>query len=64
MMGKKNRESGGVLTRLGTIGELMRFMWMRKLWWMIPMILVLVIFAALLIFAQGSAIAPFIYTLF
>jgi len=39
-------------------------MWIRKLWWMIPMILILVMFAALLIFAQGSAIAPFIYTLF
>jgi hypothetical protein len=64
MTDKKIQKSGGILTRLGTIGELMRFMWMRKLWWMIPMILVLVIFAALLIFAQGSAIAPFIYTLF
>ena len=61
---KKNRKSGGFLTRLGTIGELLHFMWKRKLWWMIPMVLVLVIFSALLIFAQGSAIAPFIYTLF
>jgi len=64
MTDRKKRKSGGFLTRLGTIGELLRFMWLRKLWWMIPMILILVIFAALLIFAQGSAIAPFIYTLF
>ena len=64
MVSEKRRKSGGLLTRLGTIGELLRFMWARKLWWMIPMILVLVLFAALLIFAQGSAIAPFIYTLF
>jgi hypothetical protein len=64
MTDKKRRKSGGFLIRLGTIGELLRFMWARKLWWMIPMILVLVLFAALLIFAQGSAIAPFIYTLF
>ena len=64
MVSEKKRKSGGFLTRLGTIGELLRFMWMMKLWWMIPMILVLVLFAALLIFAQGSAIAPFIYTLF
>jgi len=64
MTDKKKRKSGGFPTQLGTIGELLRFMWMRKLWWMIPMILFLVLFAALLIFAQGSAIAPFIYTLF
>ena len=64
MTDKRKQKSGGFLTRLGTIGELLRFMWIRKLWWMIPMILVLVMFAALLIFAQGSAIAPFIYTLF
>ena len=64
MADKKGRKPGGFLTRLGTIGELIRFMWNRKLWWMIPMILLLVIFAALMIFAQGSAISPFIYTLF
>ena len=52
------------LTKMGIIGELLRFLWKRKLWWLIPMIVVLVLFAALLVFAQGSAIAPFIYTLF
>lgn len=55
---------GGILTRLGIIGELLTFLWQRKLWWLIPMILVVVLFGVLLIFAQGSAIAPFIYTLF
>ena len=53
-----------ITSRLGIIGELLTFLWRRKLWWLIPMILVLVLFAALLIFAQGSAVAPFIYTLF
>lgn len=52
-----------ILIRLGIVGELLRFLWRRKLWWMIPMILVLVLFTALLVFAQGSALAPFIYTL-
>ena len=52
------------LTRLGIIGELMHFLWRRKLWWLIPMIILLVLLVALLIFAQGSALAPFIYTLF
>ena len=55
---------GGLSVRMGTIGELLAFMWKRKLWWLIPMIVVIILFAALLIFAQGSAVAPFIYTLF
>lgn len=50
--------------RVGIIGELLGFLWQRKLWWLIPMVLVIVIFGVLLIFAQGSAVAPFIYTLF
>ncbi len=54
----------GFLSRLGILGELLVFLWKRKLWWMIPMILVLILFALLLVFAQGSAVAPFIYTLF
>ena len=52
------------LLRLGVVGELFRFLWARKLWWLIPMVLTLIIFAVLLIFAQASAIGPFIYTLF
>ena len=55
---------GGVATRMGIVGELLSFLWQRKLWWLIPMILVIVLFGVLLIFAQGSAVAPFIYTLF
>ncbi len=50
--------------KLGIFGELILFLWKRKLWWMIPMIIVLVLFGLLLILTQGSAIAPFIYTLF
>ncbi len=51
-------------SKLGIFGELLLFLWKRKLWWMIPMIMVLVLFGLLLILTQGSAIAPFIYTLF
>ncbi len=58
------REQGGFLVRLRTLGELLRFLWKRKLWWLTPMIVVLILFAVLLVFAQGSAVAPFIYTLF
>lgn len=61
-MSKKTH--GGISTRLGIVGELLTFLWQRKLWWLIPMVVVIILFAALLIFAQGSALAPFIYTLF
>ena len=55
---------GGVATRMGILGELLSSLWQRKLWWLIPMILVIMLFGVLLVFAQGSAVAPFIYTLF
>ena len=53
-----------LISKLGIFGELLVFLWHRKLWWMIPMIVVLILFGLLLIFTQSSAVAPFIYTLF
>ncbi len=50
--------------RLGIAGELLSFLWERKLWWLIPMVLVLLAFGGLLVTAQSSALGPFIYTLF
>lgn len=44
--------------------ELFRFLKARKKFWLLPIILVMLIFGGLLILAQGSAVAPFIYTLF
>lgn len=64
MSGQTTSRGADFLARLGIIGELLRFLWQRKLWWMIPMIVVLLLFVVLLVFAQGSAIGPFIYTLF
>jgi hypothetical protein len=46
------------------VAELWRFMRTRKKFWLLPMILVFAIMGALLVIAQSSAIAPFIYTLF
>ena len=53
----------GVKSYLSTISELLAFLWGRKLWWLIPMVFVLLLLALLLIVAQASSIAPFIYPL-
>lgn len=44
--------------------ELIKYMSARKKWWLLPVIATLVIIGGLLVLAQGSAIAPFIYTVF
>ena len=51
-------------SNFGVVGELLSFLWKRKLWWLIPMVAVLLIFGLLLIFASASGVGPFIYTLF
>jgi hypothetical protein len=44
--------------------EFLEFLKVRKKFWLIPIIIVLVLFGGLIILSQGSAIAPFIYTIF
>jgi hypothetical protein len=46
------------------VNELWKFMRARKKFWLLPIILVMLVLGGLLILAQGSALAPFIYTLF
>ena len=46
------------------VAELWRFMRARKKFWLLPMILVFAIMGVLLMMTQGSALTPFIYTLF
>jgi len=53
-----------MILKAGTAGELLAFLWRRRLWWLIPLVSFILLFGTLLIFAQSSAIAPFIYTLF
>lgn len=48
----------------GLMGEFWDFLNERKKWWLAPIIVVMVAVGALLVFAQGSALAPFIYTIF
>lgn len=54
----------GIASRLGILGELLTFFWKRKLWWLIPMVVMLMLFAVLLVFAEASGLGPFIYSLF
>ena len=44
--------------------ELLAYMGARKKWWLLPIVVMLVVFGGLLIVSQGSAVAPFIYTVF
>lgn len=44
--------------------ELWTFMRVRKKFWLLPIVVMMVLLGGLLVFAQGSAVAPFIYTLF
>jgi hypothetical protein len=44
--------------------EFLEFLKVRKKYWLLPIILVLVLFGGLIILSQGSAVAPFIYTIF
>ena len=56
--------TGGLKARASIAAEIVAFFWSRKWWWLTPLVFLLVLIAALLVFAQGSALAPFIYTLF
>lgn len=49
---------------MSIILELWKFIRVRKKYWLLPIIFVLFLFGFLLVVSQGSAIAPFIYTLF
>lgn len=49
---------------LSLVRELAAYLKARRKWWLAPVIVVLVIVGGLLVLAQGSAIAPFIYTVF
>ena len=50
--------------KLGLLGELWAFMRVRKKFWLLPILLMMVVFGGLVVLSKGSAVAPFIYTLF
>ena len=46
------------------LSELFNFLRVRKKFWLLPIIIILTLFVALLFFTSGTAVAPFIYTIF
>jgi hypothetical protein len=52
------------MSQTGITRELWSYMKVRKKWWLLPIILILLLVGALLVFAQTSVLAPFIYTVF
>ncbi len=52
------------MPRMALWRQMWSFLRERKKWWLAPIIVVMLVVGLLLVFAQGSALAPFIYTLF
>jgi len=52
------------MSRPSVIRELWAFMKVRRKWWLLPVIMIMLLVGMLIAFAQGSALAPFIYTIF
>jgi len=49
---------------MGFLTELWMFLRVRKKFWLLPILIVMALFGALIVLSQGSAVAPFIYTIF
>lgn len=53
-----------VRENLATARELLTFIWRGRTWWLTPIVVVILLLSFLVLFLEGSAVAPFIYTLF
>ena len=53
-----------LISKFSTAGELLAYMWRRKLWWMMPIVFVLLFFGTLIAVGNATGVGPFIYTLF
>jgi hypothetical protein len=49
---------------MSLLAELWQFMRVRKKYWLLPIVLMMALFGGLIVLTQGSAVAPFIYTVF
>jgi hypothetical protein len=67
---RAGRESDGLYEKpvlrglMSFVSEMWSFLRIRKKYWLVPAILILAIFGALIVLSSGTAVAPFIYTLF
>ncbi len=52
------------MSKLSIIAEFWEFLKVSKKWWLIPIVVFLILLGALIVFTEGSALAPFIYALF
>ena len=52
------------MSKIKIILEFWDFLKVRKKWWLAPIVIFMVLLGALIVFTEGSALAPFIYTLF
>ena len=52
------------MSKSSVLGEIVQFLREEKKYWLVPIVVVFVVFGLLLVFAQSSAVGPFIYTLF
>ena len=52
------------MSKLSILAELWGYLKVRKKWWLVPIVFFLLLIGVMLILAEGSAVAPFIYTLF
>jgi hypothetical protein len=59
---RETGNAGGAL--MSFLMEFWRFLRVRKKYWLMPVVLVVVLFGGVIVLAHGSAVAPFIYTLF
>ncbi|MEE8329016.1 MAG: DUF5989 family protein [Thermodesulfovibrionia bacterium] len=52
------------MSKLAIVGEFWEFLKVRKKWWLAPIVIFLILLGALIVLTEGSALSPFIYTLF
>ena len=62
--GMVSQKVGDFTSRMGVAGELLSFLWRAKMWWLIPMVVALLIFAVIIALAAAGPGGPMIYTLF
>ena len=58
------KRRGAVRGIASVIGELFSFLWARKLFWMAPLVLTLLVFALLIVLGSVAGVGPFVYTFF